>query len=154
MGYRVKDEETGGARLALMIHPGSLLSRNPPQLNFTLTDISPPFAALLQQPPPRAPSSMKRRQASIRLSEMAKPFVSPSTRGDLDSWKHFEGYQCTRWWPPDPFQQPFFRSTNGVTLGRNPSWKKLIWNLGSSNFLTFFSIVFVYWILILELFQK
>lgn len=53
MGYRVKDEETGGARLALMIHPGSLLSRNPPQLNFTLTDISPPFAALLQQPPPR-----------------------------------------------------------------------------------------------------
>lgn len=82
-----------------MIHPGSLLSRNPPQLNFTLTDISlhpsPPF---YDNPPffsSRPPSSMKRRQPSIRLPEIARPFVSSiDQRRYLDSWKHFEGTVC------------------------------------------------------------
>lgn len=62
--------------------------------------LSPPFAALPRQPAlpssrADAPSSMKRRQPSIRLPEIARPFVSSiDQRRYLDSWKHFEGTVC------------------------------------------------------------
>lgn len=71
-----------GPASALMIHPGSLLSRNPPQLNFTLTDIS-----LLPSPrEPTAPSSMKRRNRGIDST--------PGNRSFLHRIRGFETFRA------------------------------------------------------------
>lgn len=71
---------------SIKFHPyGYLLST----LRRPSTTTGPPFFSS------RPPSSMKRRQPSIRLPEIARPFVSSiDQRRYLDSWKHFEGTVC------------------------------------------------------------
>lgn len=71
---------------ALMIHPGSLLSRNPPQLNFTLTDIS--LSLSLSSPRlesrPRLLRWNEGIEASIRLQETVRFSI------EFEDSKHFE----------------------------------------------------------------